>query len=407
MRVRNILVCGLIAVLPLAGAVPATAQEAVVEHAESTTFSDDARSLEGLINKYYAYLDRLPGNTFRLTPRLALEADRVLDERTLLQFLERALLLLGDHHAITGSSLSSSWAVVPSYADMWVETRSGQFEVTAVRRGSPADTARIKPGSIVVAIDDVPIAQAVDRFAEDLGQARGAPWDAFAARILLAGKRDRLRAFTLRTPKGVLRRYVLPNLYQLPARSDAPVSISKSGEAAVITINNSLGDMKTIAAFDAAMATIGAETPLVIDLTDTPSGGNTTVARAIMGWFVDQATAYQRHALPSEERDTGIARAWLELVMPRAGKRHTGPVTIRVGRWTGSMGEGLAIGLQQTGGQLCGGQLCGGPMAGLLGAVNDYVVGASGLTIKLPFERLSTVDGTPREAVSSPPCPAS
>ena len=34
------------------------------------------------------------------------------------------------------------------------------------------------------------------------------------------------------------------------------------------------------------MASATPDQPVVIDLTDTPSGGNTVVARAIMGWFV-------------------------------------------------------------------------------------------------------------------------
>ena len=39
-----------------------------------------------------------------------------------------------------------------------------------------------------------------------------------------------------------------------------------------------------------------------------------------------------------------------------------------------------------------------GEMAGLLGAIYDYKLEQSGLTIKFPVERLFHVDGTPREA---------
>lgn len=138
---------------------------------------------------------------------------------------------------------------------------------------------------------------------------------------------------------------------------------------------------------------------MVIDLTDTPSGGNTSVARAIMGWFVDRPTSYQVHRLPAEERETGIARQWIEQVLPRAGKFHRGAVTVRVGRWTGSMGEGLAVGLRAA-----GARVCGGAMAGLRGAVYDFTLPASGLVVKFPAERLSTVDGIPRERFVPSPC---
>ena len=76
--------------------------------------------------------------------------------------------------------------------------------------------------------------------------------------------------------------------------------------------------LKTIAAFDRAMARTKPGQPIVIDLTDTASGGNTTIARAILGWFVDKPTFYQVHNLPAEERRTGVARQWAEQVLPRA-----------------------------------------------------------------------------------------
>ncbi len=148
-----------------------------------------------------------------------------------------------------------------------------------------------------------------------------------------------------------------------------------------------------VAAFDAAMAGVPRAAPLVLDLSDTASGGNTVQARAIMGWFVDRPTGYQLHRLPAEERETGVARQWIEQVLPRAGKRHRGPVTVRVGRWTGSMGEGLAIGMHAIGARVVGTR-----MAGLLGAIYDFPLPASGVVVKLPAERLSATDGTPREA---------
>ena len=66
------------------------------------------------------------------------EAEAVENSRALLAFAERALLLLADHHAITGSSFNDSWAVVPSYADVWIERQGGNYVITAVRDASPA-----------------------------------------------------------------------------------------------------------------------------------------------------------------------------------------------------------------------------------------------------------------------------
>jgi carboxyl-terminal processing protease len=131
---------------------------------------------------------------------------------------------------------------------------------------------------------------------------------------------------------------------------------------------------------------------IVIDLTNTPSGGNTSVARGILGWFVTKPTSYQVHSLPAEQRRTGIARQWIEQVLPRKAKHHQGTVSVRVGRWTGSMGEGLAVAFDALGHDVIGDR-----MAGLLGAIYDHKLEASGLVVKLPVERLYHVNGTPRE----------
>ncbi|HEX6409376.1 MAG TPA: S41 family peptidase, partial [Sphingomicrobium sp.] len=164
------------------------------------------------------------------------------------------------------------------------------------------------------------------------------------------------------------------------------------GRDFVIRIHDSLGNSATIAAFDRVMERAKPGQRVIIDLTDTPGGGNTTVARAMLGWFVAKPTFYQMHRLPVEERETGIARQWVEQVLPRPGKRHRGPVTVRVGRWTGSMGEGLAIGFNAIGARVEGSR-----MAGLLGAIYDHRLERSGQVIKIPTERLYAVDGTPRE----------
>jgi carboxyl-terminal processing protease len=327
-----------------------------------------------------------------MTAKLRAEADAVADARQLVRYSERALMLLADHHAITGGSMKDSWAVFPRYGDLWVERRGAAYVIDQVRDASPAQREGVREGDRLVAVDGKPIASAVADFWADLGTVGGGERDGYAARVLAAGRRDRQRQLTVQQGSATPRDLLLPNLYYL-ALMDRPVlQFTEAGRDFVIKLNDSLGSDATIAAFDRAMARAKPSQRIVIDLTDTASGGNTTIARAILGWFVDKPTFYQVHNLPAEERRTGIARQWVEQVLPRPGKRHRGPVTVRVGRWTGSMGEGLAIGFHAIGARVEGSR-----MAGLLGAIYDYRLERSGQTIKLPTERLYAVDGTPRE----------
>ena len=377
----------LLAVVSLTAA-PAAAQEAA-------DYRADALVIEGLVNTQYAYLDRLPGGAFPDSAVLRAEAEAVTDQRSLLRYAERAVAALADHHAITGSSFNDSWALVPSYSDLWVEPEGDGWRITAVREASPAEAAGVRAGDELVAVGGAPTGAAVAAFWADLGLEVTPQRAGYAARVVAAGRRDRARDLTVRGRDGVERRLTLPSLYALPRTDRRPVEagVPAGGEALVIRFNDSLGDDATIAAFDDAMARARPGQTVVLDLRDTASGGNTVVARAIMGWFVSEARPYQVHNLPAEERETGVSRQWIEQVLPRPGKRHDGPVVVRVGRWTGSMGEGLAVGMDAL-----GARVVGEPMAGLLGAVYDHRLPRSGLVIKLPTERLYAVDGTPREA---------
>lgn len=372
----------LAALLPFAGSVHAQSLELPPE-----AWRADALSIEGLINSQYAYLDRFPGGVMPMSDVLRTEAAAVHDRSSLLRYAEHALTALSDHHAITGSSFSDSWAVTPSYADLWVEPEDGVWRITAVRDGSPAQAAGVRAGQTLDAVGGVATTQAVRAFWAELGLEPGGDRDGHAARVLAAGRRDRARDLTVAG-----QRLTLPNLYAT-ATDRPPLTVSEDGDRLIVRFNDSLGNGDTIAAFDAVMAQARPGQTVVLDLTDTASGGNTVVARAVMGWFVSEARPYQIHNLPAEARETGVPRQWVEQVLPRPGKRFEGPVVVRVGRWTGSMGEGLAVGMDALGARVEGDR-----MAGLLGAIYDLRLGRSGLVIKIPVERLYAVDGTPREA---------
>lgn len=374
-----------------AAPLTAVAQAPTPAPASAEAYRQDALALPALIEAKYAYLERLPDGRFPMSSELTAQAEAVHDAASLLRYAESALTVLADHHAITGSSFSDSWAVVPSYADLWIEPVGRNWVITDVRDGSPAAEAGVRSGDRLLAIHDQAVDDAVALFWSKVGLAPQSERAAFAARVLAAGRRDRPRNLMIESADGVQRRLALPNLYTTQ-RDRTPVRSRQAADTLEIRLNDALGDQATIAAFDDAMATARPGQTVVLDLTETPSGGNTVVARAIMGWFVDTPAAYQIHSLPAEARETGIERRWIEQVLPRPGKHHDGPVIVRVGRWTGSMGEGLAIGLHAQ-----GARVVGRPMAGLLGAIYDLRLPNSGLVIKIPVERLYAVDGTPRE----------
>lgn len=148
-------------------AISSEAEVAQSRDAEATQVAQyraDARSIEVLINRSYAYLDRFGSATAPISDKLRIEAEKVSDRRSLLRYAERVLLSLSDHHAITGSSFANSWAIVPSYADLWVLKNEGVYTIDAVRSDSPAQEAGIRRGDRIVSVDGIPIQDAVSAF---------------------------------------------------------------------------------------------------------------------------------------------------------------------------------------------------------------------------------------------------
>ena len=139
-------------------------------------------------------------------------------------------------------------------------------------------------------------------------------------------------------------------------------------------------------AFDAALAALRDTSGLILDLRDTAAGGDTTVAEPILGRLVHARRPYQRIVPLS-------GKPWLRPVSPRGPWTYEQPVVVLGGRWTGSMGEGMAVGLDG----MKRATVVGSRMAGLLGAVYTYVLPRSGIRYNLPGNQLTHLDGTPRE----------
>jgi carboxyl-terminal processing protease len=242
----------------------------------------------------------------------------------------------------------------------------------------------------------VPIGSVVDALAPQfLSQADPAARH-WALQVALAGRHEQTRIRLTAQQGGKRQQLTYSPDFPQPT---APLSARVIDGVGYVRIHNALGDSTLVAAFDAALATMTEARALVIDLRGTPSGGTSSVARGIMGRLVSQTQPYQRHELVSEFRESGIRRVWVEYVAPR-GSPFLVPVVLLVGPWTGSMGEGLAIGLNAA----RGAPVVGQPMAHLLGALGETVLPHSKIAVRVPTEKLFHFDGSPREAFV--PCQA-
>jgi C-terminal processing protease CtpA/Prc len=96
--------------------------------------------------------------------------------------------------------------------------------------------------------------------------------------------------------------------------------------------------------------------------------------------------------VPAEEKEFGVKRSWIEYVSPR-GRIYKKPLVVIVNRWTGSMGEGIAIGFDA----MKRATIVGDKMAGLLGANYSFTLPETNIGFSFPAEKLFHVNGKPRE----------
>ncbi len=342
----------------------------------------------------YAYFDTKATSWADVPKLYENDLQRVTTRDEFVILLEHVLEELYDPHAQLTVNVATSFRLIPSGADLWAEWRNGEAVITDVRADSDAHRAGIKPNDVVMSINNSPIADVVDaRLGRSYSHSAAAARD-WALRAVLAGRHNTRRLLQIRQDN-TIQAVELAAHDQFDGRNAVPLSHSEIAPGiGYVRFNDSLGDNATIQAFDRTLGDLRNTRGLIVDLRNTSSGGNTAVAKGILGRFVGREQPYQKHVLPSEERDTGIRRSWLELVTPRGDFIYQRPVVVLVGHWTGSMGEGLAMGFDATG----TGTVVGTAMAGLVGATFRIVLPHTGIGLNLPAERLYHINGTPREA---------
>ncbi len=346
----------------------------------------------------YAYFDLKKTRWSDVCAHDQLQLLNTPDRAAFIKILEHSLGELYDSHAHLGTNTRTSSRLVPTgleVAAVWRDRSEGangstpQAIVTDVRRGSAAERAGLRAGAEIIQIDGTAIVEAMNRFEPRFLSEPDAAARAYALRVALAGQHDRELIRLQVRIDNQLREITFAPSTPKPA---ALLSHTLVGDVGYVEIHNSLGEPNLVRDFDAALLDLQAARALVIDLRDTPSGGTSVVARGILSRFVHNVVPYQRHELVGEFVESGIRRLWIEEVAPRMPIAAR-PVVILVGPWTGSMGEGIAIGFDAA----IGAPVLGRPMAHLLGALGETVLPNSKITVRIPTEKLFHVNGMPRE----------
>jgi len=380
-----------IAVLFLLQSIPAGAQAPA-----GSPWREDFDFFWNTINEEYAYFGNKQTDWARVKTVYGPMADTVSSRAAFTGIIEQALYELYDAHCNLNTNTPQSSRLVPTGTDCWAEYINGKPIITEVRMHSGAATCGIKAGMEVLAINGIPVDEAVRKALPRSLRATDIAALSFTLRRLLAGNHVTLRRFTLRDRNRTAEFYPDQNgMWLETSHYTGKISTHMYNDIGYLRINNCLYDNDLVAVFDSAMQAMQHTKGLIIDLRETPSGGNTLVARAILSWFTKKEVFYQKHEYTAEEQQSGIKKCWEEMVSPRPGKYYDRPVVILVNHWTGSIAEAITIAFDSF--KRPHTFIVGTTMARLNGAVYSARMPKSGIGFSYTAERLYHINGSPRE----------
>lgn len=345
---------------------------------------------ESYFNLFYAYSDKMDFDVDVALQAIKKQALKTTSKSAFRQEIVKFGHLFADPHIIIGPLRDSDFNVVPTSSDMRVRFKDGKYSIEDVRAGSAADKAKIRPGFTLLSVDQTLIDTAVSDMFLGLVEVPTPRQKSHAATLIANGTRVGSRELLFAGEQAVTLEN--PRVFAEALSQQSNLSISYDDDIAVIRIHNALGNNETIKAFDGAMRETANAKGLILDLRETPSGGNAEVGRSIIGHFVSEERPYQIHTVPSLEREFTVPRKFTEYVFPRQPYRAPAETVVLGSYWTGSMGEGIIIGLNGAANM----HVIASDMGDLLGGLSNYNLNLSDIRLDLPSETLSHIDGTPR-----------
>ncbi|MBC8988346.1 hypothetical protein H9X96_21555 [Pedobacter sp. N36a] len=309
------------------------------------------------------------------------------EEETVL-FFEYLLDEFYDSHLILNTNRKSSYRL---YSPIYATFQGNKAVVTNIWQTQIESPEQHIIDAEIIKMNGVDFGKAIAEFPTHCSDKKSPKVKEWIANKILAGRYNQPRILTLKlTDNHVIELDLDKVKYKT---SPGLLTTERKNEVGIIRINNSLGNNNLITAFDKALDSLMDTRAIILDLRNTVDGGNSYVARGIMSRFISESQPYQKHLEKEQYGDNpDVERIWIEYVSPRA-KQYKKPVVVLVGRWTGSMGEGLAIGFEG----MKRAEIVGSEMERLAGEMNGFSFKHQKFGYRLSTAKLFHVNGTARE----------
>ena len=375
------------------GLLLANCQNNENEFIKDSNYSKDFNQYWNTINENFAYFNTRKTDWNKVKTIYQPFIDTISNKKNFIALLEKTNNELYNGHIGLNTNTQSSSKLIPTSSDLWINYRDNKFFIESIRENSQIEKDGVKVGMEILKYNGVNINDAIKEFLPKSFKDYDIEVYEFAVNTLLAGKHNTDRTITLKIDnKNQNIKIPYSNSQNYFTNENVLTSKILASNIGYIRINNSLGKTKLINEFDKTLDALMNTKALILDLRETPSGGNNTIAKAIMGRFIEREEPYQRYRYVLDEKETGIKQIWTELVIPRK-EIYSKPIVLLVGRWTGSMGEGITIGFDS----FKRAEIVGTKMAGLLGGIWNYNLNETGIGFQFPGIKIYHINKSPRE----------
>ena len=355
---------------------------------DRTKIKEDLNEILSEISQNYIYLEEKNVDLDCIRQHYENQIENLnTDEQTVL-FFEFLLDEFYDSHLILNTNRNSSFRL---YSPIYSKIENGKAIISNIWQTQIQNIDQNLIGAEILKINGLEFNKAIEQFPTHCNDKSSLIIREWIANKILAGRYNEPRVLKLKLPNNKIINLDLDKV-NIRKNDELLTTTTKNG-IGIIKVNNSLGNNGLISEFDKSLDQLENTKGLIIDLRNTVDGGNSYVARGILGRFIAEVKPYQKH-WTKEQYDGNpiVERGWIEYVSPRKSK-YEKPVVVLVGRWTGSMGEGLAIGFEG----MESAEIVGSEMERLAGEVNGFSFINQKYGYRLSTAKLYHINGTPRE----------
>ncbi|SMG28868.1 carboxyl-terminal processing protease [Marivirga sericea] len=361
------------------------AQEKKIDHSK---IKKDLYQILNDISQYYAYVNDKNIDLNCLLNYYEAQIPKIKTEEETVLFFEYLLDEFYDSHVMLNTNRNSSYRL---NSPIYFSLKNGKPIISNIWQSQIEDLEQQLIGTELLKFNGNDINEVIAEFPTHCNDKNDPEVKEWIINKIVAGRYNEPRLLTLKRED---KKIIELDLDEIKLKNNTGLLSAKvENGIGIIRLNNSLGNNDLVSEFDAMLDTLLDTKGLILDLRNTVGGGNSYVARGIMGRFVNEKKPYQTHQVFEKyDGSSLVERSWVEYVSPR-NKIYQKPVVVLVGRWTGSMGEGMAVGFEGMG----RGEIVGSEMQRLAGEMTGTSFKHQTYGYRLSIAKLYHVNGTLRE----------